>query len=149
MRIRLATADDLEPIVALLADDDLGKQREQLESPLPPSYGRAFQTIVEDRHSELYVGEVDGEVAGTFQLNFLTYLTYQGGRRAQIEAVRIHRAHRGRGWGRHLFGWAIQRAREKGCHLVQLTTDKARPEALKFYESLGFRASHEGLKLSL
>jgi len=88
-------------------------------------------------------------IVGTMQLSFLPYLTYRGGWRMQIEAVRIASGHRGAGIGERLFRWAIERARERGCHLVQLTTDKARPDALRFYERLGFRASHEGMKLHL
>ncbi|MGS0524115.1 GNAT family N-acetyltransferase [Zobellia nedashkovskayae] len=83
------------------------------------------------------------------QLSYITYLTYQGGIRAQIEAVRVHEDYRSKGIGQQLFEWAIQRAKQKGAHVVQLTTDKKRPDALKFYEKLGFTASHEGMKLHL
>ena len=86
---------------------------------------------------------------GTLQLTFIPYLTYEGGWRAQIEAVRITSALRGDGLGHDLFAWAIDRARERGCHLVQLTTDKRRADARRFYEALGFTASHEGMKLHL
>lgn len=87
------------------------------------------------------------EVIGTMQLSFIQYLTYQGGIRAQIEAVRVRQDQRGKGIGEKMFKWAIERARERKAHLIQLTTDKKRPEALKFYEKLGFKASHEGMKL--
>ena len=90
-----------------------------------------------------------GRIIGTLQLSFISYLTYRGGIRAQIEAVRVHKEHRGKGLGKQLFEWAIHRAKEKGAHLVKLTTDKKRPEALQFYEQLGFTASHEGMKLHL
>jgi GNAT superfamily N-acetyltransferase len=87
------------------------------------------------------------EIVGTLQLTFIPYLTYRGGIRAQIEAVRVREDMRGKGLGEQLFRWAIDRARERGVHLVQLTTDKRRPDALRFYEKLGFKASHEGMKL--
>ena len=92
---------------------------------------------------------VNGQIVGVLQLTFIPYLTYQGGWRGLIEGIRVAAGFRGQGIGRELFQWAIDRARQWGCHLVQLTTDKARPDALRFYESLGFRASHEGLKLHL
>ncbi len=148
MKIRKAVKKDLEAIVAMLADDPLGSQREDYRVPLPAAYLQAFEAIVSDPNQELMVVEdKSGEVIGTFQLTFIPYLTYQGRCRAQIEAVRIRKDHRGAGLGRQMFQWAIKRAEEKGAHLLQLTTDKKRPEALKFYESLGFIASHEGMKL--
>lgn len=150
MLIRKATKNDLVSIVALLAQDPLGKTREANKIPLPQSYTEAFKRIVEDQNQELIVLESKGkEILGTLQLSFIPYLTYRGGTRAQIEAVRIKKTQRGKGLGKKLFLWAINRARDKGAHLIQLTTDKKRPEALLFYESLGFKASHEGLKLHL
>ena len=133
----------------MLADDPLGAKREEFADPLPESYYQAFDTIAADPGQRLVVLEVDGEVHGTMQLGIIPYLTYRGGSRAQVEAVRISKEGRGRGWGAVLIEWAIEQAREAGCHVVQLTTDKQRPEALAFYERLGFRASHEGLKLHL
>ena len=110
----------------------------------------AFDKISADPNQELVVLEgEDGQLAGTLQLSFLQYLTYQGGVRAQIEQVRIHESQRGKGLGQLLFEWAIQRAKDKKAHVVQLTTDKRRPDALRFYENLGFKASHEGMKLHL
>jgi GNAT superfamily N-acetyltransferase len=144
---RPATRDDVPKIVGLLADDALGAQRERFEDPLPQSYYDAFDQISGDPNHELTVVESGGEVVGTLQLSILPYLTYQGGSRAQIEAVRIASHLRGSGLGTQVFEWAIERARERGCHLVQLTTDKSRPDALRFYEKLGFKASHEGMKL--
>ena len=150
MRIRKATKEDVSAIVQLIADDKLGKQREDYRIPLPKSYIEAFESIVADSNQELMVVENDqGEIIGTLQLSFIQYLTYQGGIRAQIEAVRIAKEQRGQGLGEDMFNWAIARAKEKGAHIVQLTTDKQRPGALKFYEKLGFRASHEGMKLHL
>lgn len=148
MKIRNAEKEDLIAIVSMLADDALGSQREDFRIPLPAAYLHAFEAIASDPNQELMVVEDDGgEVIGTFQLTFIPYLTYQGRSRAQIEAVRIRKDHRGVGLGTEMFQWAIKRAEEKGAHLLQLTTDKKRPEALKFYETLGFVASHEGMKL--
>ncbi|MDM0043414.1 GNAT family N-acetyltransferase [Variovorax dokdonensis] len=134
----------------MLADDPLGAQRERLADPLPPSYLQAFEAIERDPNNELVVAEDDaGGVVGVLQLTCTPYITHQGGWRATIEGVRVHKSCRSSGVGRQLFEWAIGRARERGCHLVQLTTDKQRPDALRFYEQLGFVASHEGMKLKL
>ena len=134
----------------LLANDKLGALREDYREPLPKVYFDAFLNIVKDPNQELMVLENENQqVIGTLQLSLIQYLTYKGGIRAQIEAVRVHEAYRGRGIGKQLFEWAIQRAREKRAHVVQLTTDKKRPEALNFYERLGFIASHEGMKMHL
>lgn len=148
MQIRAATKADLPQIIALLAQDDLGKTREEFTSPIVQSYLDAFQRIQADSNQDLMVAvEDENSVVGTFQLSFIPYLTYQGGIRAQIEAVRVRADKRGEGLGKKLFQWALERAQAKGAHLIQLTTDKKRPEALKFYLALGFSASHEGLKL--
>ncbi|UJH67723.1 GNAT family N-acetyltransferase [Allomuricauda sp. SCSIO 65647] len=150
MKIRKATKTDLTAIIEMLANDVLGSQREQFKDPLPEAYLRAFEKIDADPNHELVVIDDElGKVVGTLQLSFLQYLTYQGGIRAQIEQVRIHESQRGQGLGKKLFEWAINRAREKGAHVVQLTTDKQRPQARKFYEGLGFKASHEGMKRHL
>ncbi|NNC69309.1 MAG: GNAT family N-acetyltransferase [Flavobacteriaceae bacterium] len=150
MRFRRARKEDLVDIVRMIANDKLGKKREDLTDPLPHTYYNAFQNINDDDNQELIIIENDlSEIIGTLQLSFIRYLTYQGGIRAQIEAVRIRDDQRGKGLGEELIKWAITRAKEKGAHLVQLTTDKQRPEALKFYEKLGFRATHEGMKLHL
>ncbi|MBT9188424.1 GNAT family N-acetyltransferase [Zobellia russellii] len=150
MKIRKATESDLPAIVQLLANDKLGKLREDYKEPLPQKYYDAFNAINGDKNQELmvFVNETE-QVIGTMQLSFIPYLTYQGGVRAQIEAVRVHEDYRSKGIGRQLFKWAIQRAGEKGAHVVQLTTDKKRPDALKFYQNLGFTASHEGMKFHL
>ena len=147
--IRLAARDDLPAIVRLLADDALGRAREDASDPPAPCYITAFAAIDRDPNNELAVMERDGAIIGCLQLTFVPGLSRKGAWRAQIESVRIASALRGQSLGRRLFEWAIARAREKDCRLVQLTTDKARPEALRFYESLGFVASHEGMKLSL
>lgn len=146
---RRARADDVPDIVRLLADDPLGAARERYENPLPESYARAFRTIEQDASNELVVACRGERVVGVLQLTYIPSLTYQGGWRALIEGVRVDSGERSQGLGKTLFEWAIARARERGCHMVQLTTDKARPDAKRFYESLGFVASHEGLKLHL
>lgn len=133
----------------MLADDALGATRERYEQPLPPAYERAFQAIQADPAQELVVAELSGAVVGMLQLTFIPYLTHQGSWRALIEGVRIDSRHRASGLGRLMMAWAIARARARQCRMVQLTTDKARPDARRFYESLGFKASHEGMKLSL
>lgn len=148
MIFRKATRSDVPYIVQMLAHDKLGSQREDYRDPLPELYYEAFSAIDRDENQELTVIENEaGEVIGTLQLSFIPYLTYQGGIRAQIEAVRVREDQRGKGLGEKLFLWAIDRAREKGAHLLQLTTDKKRPDALRFYEKLGFKASHEGMKM--
>lgn len=147
---RSATRDDLPAIVGLLADDPLGAQRENYVLPLPGCYEAAFAAIDQDPHNELIVVDApDHPVAGVLQLTVVPHITYRGGWRAQIEGVRVASSLRSSGIGEQLFQWAIQRAKAKGCHLVQLTSDKARPDAIRFYERLGFVASHEGLKLHL
>jgi GNAT superfamily N-acetyltransferase len=149
MIIRKATEEDLSFLVKLLANDPLGKKRECYQEPLPESYRNAFLEINADKNNFLAVVEENGVIIGTLQLTFISYLTYQGGKRALIEGVRIDESYRGKGLGKKLIEWAIEKAREQGCHMIQLTTDKTRPEALEFYKNLGFIASHEGLKLSL
>lgn len=146
-QFRKARREDLPAIVRLLADDPLGAKRERYEDPLPQSYAHAFDAIDADPNNELVVASLDDEVVGVLQLTFIPYLTHQGGWRALIEAVRIDARHRSRGLGRTMFEWAIARSRERGCIMVQLTTDKVRADAKRFYESLGFVASHEGMKL--
>lgn len=147
--IRAARRDDLSAIVRLLADDTLGRSRETFAEPLPDAYTEAFAKIDADPDNALIVAEDDGAIIGVLQLTFIPHLTYRGGTRAQIEGVRVDGAYRGKGIGRILFEWAIARARDRGCHVVQLTADKQRPDAHRFYESLGFKASHEGMKLHL
>jgi len=145
--IRRARYQDVPAIVRLLADDALGTTR---ESPgTPELYWRAFEEVNRDPRNFLAVAELNGEVVGTLQLTFIPSLTYEGGERAQIEAVRVDARHRNAGIGHALVDWAITRARARGCRVVQLTTDRRRPDALRFYLSLGFQPTHEGLKLIL
>lgn len=148
IKFRKATKEDVFYIVEMLSDDPLGKLREAFANPLPDQYYQAFELINNDPNQELIVVENEQqEIIGTLQLTFIPYLTYQGGIRAQIEAVRIKKTYRGKGLGEQFFQWAINRAKEKGAHVLQLTSDKKRPDAIRFYEKLGFIASHEGMKL--
>lgn len=149
IEFRSALEQDLPQIVKMLADDELGKKRERYEDPLPTSYYKAFQAISEDPNNELIVACLSNDVIGVLQLTFTPYITHQGGWRATIEGVRIASSVRGEGVGTRLFQWAIERAKGRGCHVVQLTTDKQRKDALRFYERLGFTATHYGLKLKL
>ncbi|WP_410489373.1 GNAT family N-acetyltransferase [Bacillus sp. DTU_2020_1000418_1_SI_GHA_SEK_038] len=145
----MATEKGLDSIVAMLGDDDLGSKRERYEHPLPNNYIKAFEAITSDPNNELVVACDGKEVIGVQQITFTPYITHQGGWRATIEGARTSASVRGKGVGTELIKWAIQRAEARGCHLVQLTTDKKRPDALRFYERLGFKATHEGLKLKL
>lgn len=149
LTFRAALEADLLALVELLADDDLGAQREDASEPLDAAYASAFAAIAADPNNELIVVEHQGDLVGVLQLTFIPNLTHLGSWRCLIEGVRIHRSYRGRGLGTSLFTWAIERAAERSCTLVQLTSDKQRPEAHRFYESLGFRATHEGFKLKL
>jgi GNAT superfamily N-acetyltransferase len=149
LAFRAATRGDLEKIVRLLADDPLGAKRETYTLPLPEHYRRAFESIDKDPNNELVVATLSGRVVGVLQITFIPYLTYRGSWRALIEGVRVDSSVRSGGIGRKMFEWAIERAKQRGCHMVQLTSDKSRPDAIRFYEGLGFVASHEGLKLHL
>ena len=133
----------------MLADDELGRRRERPGEPPDPSYVRAFDAIDQDPNQKLLVLDHDGEVIGTLQLTFVPGLSHLGGLRLQVEAVRIDQRFRDRGLGRLIFEWVIDHARRTGCRMVQLTTNKSRPDAHRFYERLGFVASHHGMKLTL
>ena len=146
---RIATKADLASIVRLLANDDLGSQRERDEDPLPESYYSAYVDINKDPNHELIVAEQSGEVIGTAHLMFLASISYQGNLRAQIESVRIDTRYQSRGIGSQMIKWAIERAKARGAHVVQLTTHKSRKDAHRFYERLGFKGTHLGMKLSL
>lgn len=149
MEFRKATATDLPAIVKLLADDPLGAKRERAEDPLPQDYRDAFAAIEQQAGNSVIVALDNGAVVGCLQLTLIPGLSRLGMLRAQIESVRVAESHRSQGLGEVLFRHAIERAREAGCGLVQLTTDRSRPDALRFYERLGFEASHLGMKLDL
>jgi GNAT superfamily N-acetyltransferase len=146
MTFRRATIDDVRAIVELLAADQLGASRDG--GDLEP-YERAFQAIDADPAHLLVVAEEGGEVVATMQLSFLPGLARRGALRAQIEGVRVRSDQRGSGLGSELMAWAIDESRRRDCALVQLTSDKRRTDAHRFYERLGFVSSHEGFKLSL
>jgi GNAT superfamily N-acetyltransferase len=147
--IRRAARGDLTAIVALLADDPIGQTREDPGVPLNPRYRTAFDAIDADPNQVLAVADDGGIILGCLQITFIPSITRTGLWRGQIEGVRIAAARRGTGLGRIMLEWAIEQCRTHGCGLVQLTTDKSRPEARRFYESLGFTSSHEGMKRAL
>lgn len=149
LTFREAVQGDLDNIVLMLSDDKLGQKRESYSRPLRESYLSAFHSIEVDPNIELIVACNREEEVGVLQLTMTPFLTYQGGWRASIEGVRTASTHRGRGIGTLLIKRAIQRASDRGCHMIQLTTDKQRPEARHFYEKLGFEATHDGMKLQL
>jgi GNAT superfamily N-acetyltransferase len=146
---RHAAAADLATLVALLNDDQLGKGRNPLYADAAAAYEVAFQQMQADPNNYIVVAEIDGRVSGCYQLTFIRGLSYAGALRAQIESVRIASALRGGGHGTVMMRDAIRRAEARGCRLVQLTTDIRRTESRRFYERLGFAASHHGMKLWL
>ena len=146
---REAEEKDLSSLVELLADDKLGKTREDLSHPINQGYLDALRSILRDSNNELIVVEYEHQLIGMLKLTYIPYLSHIGSKRCLIENVRIQSKFRGKGLGTDFFHWAVQRAKEKKCNMMQLTSDKQRPEALSFYESLGFVASHEGFKLKL
>ncbi len=150
VRLRRASIDDVPAIVELLANDPLGAARDGADGAegLRP-YVQAFKAIDADKAQLLLVAGSDGHVVATMQLSFIPGLARRGALRAQIEAVRVHAALRGGGLGRAMVAWAVDEARRRGCALVQLTSDKQRPEAHRFYSGLGFIPTHEGFKLAL
>ena len=149
LKFRQAAREDLPEIVRMLADDFLGAQRERYENPLPESYIKAFEEIEADKNNELIVAETGGAIVGTLQITFTPSISFQGGKRATIESVRVDEKYRGRGVGKELMKWAIARASEENCFAVQLTTNADRADARRFYENLGFKGSHLGMKLYL
>lgn len=149
LHFRLATRSDLPEIVRLLADDELGSQRERYEFPLPEPYLAAFEELDGSPYFELVVADLDGQVVGTLQLNFIPSISFLGGLRAQVESVRVEKTLRSQGIGRKMMEWALERARQRGAHILQLTTHKTRKDAHRFYERLGFQATHLGMKINL
>ena len=147
LAIRPATADDVAAIVAMLADDPLGAQRESPDDLTP--YLTALERLASDPNQHLVVAVREGRVVGTLQLTVIPGLSRRGTVRSIIEGVRIHADERGSGLGTQLIDWAIDESRRQGCQLVQLTSDSTRTDAHRFYERLGFTASHVGFKLQL
>jgi len=144
---REAVRADLPAVIALLADDVLGKARDFTE--VDERYERAFAAIDADPRNQLIVAEQAGELVGCLQITYIPGLGRHGSERSLIESVRVRSDRRGQGLGRELMTWAVDQARQRGCALVQLTTDKTREDAHRFYLGLGFVASHEGMKLAL
>ncbi|GAB2923539.1 GNAT family N-acetyltransferase [Rhodococcus aerolatus] len=145
--LRRATPADLPDLVAMLVDDPVSAVREDADDL--PAYACALAEIELDPHQLLVVAEADGVLAGTLQLTVIPGLARRGARRAQLESVHVARSHRRRGLGAAMLGWAVEEARGRGCGLVQLTSDRAREDAHRFYEGLGFTDSHVGYKLVL
>jgi GNAT superfamily N-acetyltransferase len=147
LEIRPAASDDVPAIVAMLADDPLGAQRESPDDLTP--YLAALERLSADPNQHLVVAVREGRVVGTLQLTVLPGLSRKGSTRSLIEGVRIHSAERGSGLGTRFIEWAIEESRRQGCQLVELTSDASRTDAHRFYERLGFTASHVGFKLAL
>ncbi|MEU5939997.1 GNAT family N-acetyltransferase [Micromonospora sp. NPDC047548] len=144
---REAVRADLPAVIALLADDMLGKARDFTE--VDEAYERAFADITADPRNHLIVADEAGELVGCMQITYIPGLGRHGAERSLVESVRVRSDLRGRGLGRRMMEWAVDQARQRGCALVQLTTDKTRADAHRFYRALGFVASHEGMKLPL
>ncbi|MEU3284334.1 GNAT family N-acetyltransferase [Streptomyces longwoodensis] len=147
LEIRPAVADDVPAIVAMLADDPLGAQRESPDDLAP--YVAALERLSSDPNQRLVVAVREGRVVGTLQLTLVPGLSRHGATRSIIEGVRVHADERGSGLGTRFIQWAIEESRAAGCQLVQLTSDRSRTDAHRFYERLGFEASHVGFKLQL
>ncbi|MBB5852155.1 GNAT family N-acetyltransferase [Amycolatopsis umgeniensis] len=145
MIIRQARREDVAAIVGMLADDQIGSTRDSTDDLTP--YLEAFEEIDADPSHLLIVADDAGEAVGTLQLSIIPGLARKGALRGQIEAVRVRASHRGSGLGGDLMKWAIDESRRRGCALVQLTSDVKREDAHRFYERLGFEASHTGFKL--
>ena len=146
---RRAKPDDLKAIVSLLADDKLGCTREQAGDEVAQEYLDAFSKIDSDPNQYLMVLENDFEVIGTCHLTLMPSLTFSGSTRLQIEAVRVNSSVRGQNIGQQMIEFSINWGKEHGAKIIQLTTNKERQDALRFYEKLEFKATHEGMKLYL
>ncbi|MFC9910377.1 GNAT family N-acetyltransferase [Streptomyces sp. NPDC059862] len=147
LEIRAAVTDDIPAIVGMLADDPLGARRESPDDLAP--YLAALERLSADLNQHLMVAVREGRVVGTLQLTIVPGLSRRGATRSIIEGVRIHADERGSGLGTQLIQWAIDESRNQNCQLVQLTSDSSRTDAHRFYERLGFTASHVGFKLAL
>ena len=143
--IRPARREDVAAIVAMLADDHLGRARERVEDPLPESYYQAFERVECDQNLTLVVAESEGRVVGCLQLAILPGISTQGGIRGLLEDVRVASDCRSRGIGEQLVQWAVAEAKARGCNLVELLTHQTRTDAQRFYKRLGFTASHVGM----
>ena len=144
-----ATRDDLPEIVFLLADDELGKTRESTSTSLDPAYVSAFEEIDRDPNNEIIVGKLGGKVVAVMQITYIANLTFKGAKRAIIEGVRVASSLRRKGVGGRLFELAFAKAKARNCKIAQLTSNKTRKGAFRFYEGLGLKATHEGFKYYL
>lgn len=149
MNLRLATKLDVNGIRALLGDDKLGQSREDMSDDGLQKYLTAFEAIANSPDNELWVAEQGGKIIGTWQVTYIPYLSRGGNTRCLIEAVRTAGECRGQGIGRQMMEFALDQARHRGCQLAQLTTDKTRNDAHRFYQKLGFQSTHEGMKIQL
>lgn len=147
--IRKATRHDVPEIVRLLADDMLGSKREAYENGIAQSYYDAFETINRDNNQMLVMAEIEGKTVGTLQISYITNMSHSGAKRAMIEGVHVDATLRSKGIGQYMMEWAVTESKKQGCRFVQLTSNKQRKDAHRFYERLGFMASHEGFKLGL
>ena len=145
--VRKMQKADLPRILQLLSDDEIGQSRETLQKTTHDDYLRAFTAINADLNQYLAVFEKNDNIIGCLQISFIPGLSRRGALRGQIESVRVAANDRGKGYGTHMMAWAIEKCREQGCALVQLTSDKTRKDAQRFYQELGFVQSHEGFKL--
>jgi len=149
IKFRSAKESDLSAIIHMLADDHLGTARESIETFPGDSYHQAFNAIDKDPNHELIVAELNGEIIGTLHLMFLPSISFKGGLRSQVESVRVKQNYQSQGIGSKMMHYAIERAKARGAHLMQLTTHESRTDAHRFYERLGFKASHLGMKFPL
>jgi len=146
---RSATSADLPFMVSLIAGDDVGVQMDDPATPHAAPYEAALAAIEADPNQELFIAEADGRPVGTFQLTYIPGIARQGMLRGLVEAVHVIPEARNRGYGRQMMAWAVDRCRDRGCGMVQLTSNKLRVDAHRFYRTLGFAQSHEGFKLFL
>ena len=149
LKVRKIQKNDLDVIINLLADDELGQFRETKSNVIHADYIRAFEQIQSDVNQYVAIFEINGETIGCLQITFIPGLSRRGSLRGQIEGVRVSRDFRGKGYGVQMIVWAIKKCHDRGCRMVQLTSDKRRESAIQFYEKLGFVKSHEGFKLTL
>ena len=149
LNLRLATEHDVQGIRALLGDDKLGQSREDMSSGGLKKYLTAFAAIEQSPDNELWVADSNGAIVGTWQVTYIPYLSRGGNTRCLIEAVRTASQCRGQGVGKQMMEFALDQARRRGCLLAQLTTDKTRKDAHRFYQKLGFQSTHEGMKIQL
>jgi ribosomal protein S18 acetylase RimI-like enzyme len=143
--IRPARREDVPAMIAMLADDHLGRARERVEDPLPAVYYEAFERVERDQNLTLVVAESEGRVVGCLQLAVLPGISSQGGIRGMLEDVRVATDCRSRGIGEQLVQWAVTEAKARGCNLVELLTHASRVDAQRFYQRLGFTSSHVGM----